>query len=60
MEERKLNVSFSKSGSGSTQTRISLPKTWMDKLHITADDKEVVLIFDEEKEEVILKKKKKK
>lgn len=59
MEERKLNISFSKSGSGSTQTRISLPKTWMDKLKITADDKEVILIFDEEKEEVILRKSKK-
>lgn len=56
MEKRKLNVSFSKSGSGSITTRLNIPKTWLEKINVIATEREVDLIFDEEKQEIILKK----
>lgn len=43
MEERVINVSKSKSGSGSTSTRIVLPAKWVKELDI---DKNVVAKFD--------------
>ena len=53
MEERKLNISFNKSGGtagkGGITTRVTLPKTWIDKLGITPDDREVNVSFDGEK-----------
>lgn len=50
---RKLNVSFNISGSGSTSTRISIPKVWIDELGITKEDSEVWAEFDGEK--IVLK-----
>lgn len=53
MEERKINVMFNKSGSGSMTTRIALPKSWVDKMNVTSDEREVSLVFDGERIEVI-------
>ena len=49
MEKRKLRVIFNKSGSGSTTTRLTLPKTWIDKLGVKEWDKIVNVSFDGEK-----------
>lgn len=45
MEKRKLNIQFAKSGSGSRTTRITLPVSFIDKLGITADNREVNVIY---------------
>ena len=58
MEVRNLNVIFNKSGSGSINTKISLPVTWIKQMGITKDDREVVAEFNEEKQEIIIKKQK--
>ncbi len=58
MEERKLKISFNKSGGtagkGGVTTRVTLPKTWIDKMGITQEEREVTVTFDEEK--IIIKK----
>ena len=58
MEERKLNISFNKSGGtagkGGVTTRVTLPKTWIDKMEITQEEREVTVTFDGEK--IIIKK----
>ena len=58
MEERKLNIIFNKSGSGSINTKVSLPVTWIKQMGITKDNREVNAKFDEEKQEIVIKKQK--
>lgn len=58
MEKRNMNISFTRSGSGSISPRITLPKSYLDKLNITQDERMVELILDEEKQEIIIRKKK--
>ena len=57
MEERNMKISFGKSGSGSISPRISLPLSWLKRVGITPEDREVGIVLDEEKEEIIIKKK---
>jgi hypothetical protein len=53
MDERKLKISFNKSGGtagkGGVTTRVTLPKTWIDKMEITQEEREVTVTFDGEK-----------
>lgn len=56
MEKRILKIQFSKGGSGSISPRISIPKSWIDKLDISEQEREVKVLFDEEKKEIIIKK----
>ena len=49
IEKRRLRVIFNKSGSGSTTTRLTLPKTWIDQLGVKEWDKVVDVSFDGEK-----------
>lgn len=58
MEKRDLKISFFKGGSGSISAKTSIPKTWLDVLKITQDERDIELILDVEKEQIILKKKK--
>lgn len=57
MEERNMKISFGKSGSGSISPRVSLPLSWLKRVGITPEDREVEIILNEEKEEIILRKK---
>lgn len=45
MEKRKLNIQFAKGGSGSRTTRLTLPVSFIDKLGVTADNREVNVIY---------------
>ncbi len=56
MEERKLNVSYSKSGSGSITSRLAIPIVDLRKMGVTPENREVIYIFDEENEQIIIKK----
>ena len=55
-----LKVMFNKaggnSGKNSINTRISLPKIWVDEMGITPEDREVEVTF--EKNKIIIEKKK--
>lgn len=49
MESRKINVMFQKSGSGSISTRISVPKSWIDQMGITKENRGILIEFDGKK-----------
>lgn len=56
MEERILNVSYSKSGSGSITSRLAIPIVDLRKIGVTPENREVTYIFDEKNEQIIIKK----
>lgn len=45
MKKRKLNILFTKGGSGSRTTRLTLPVKFIDELNITENDREVNVIL---------------
>lgn len=49
MEKRQINMMFQKGGSGSVTTRLAIPKTWVDKMGVTQDEREVIVEFDGER-----------
>ena len=49
MEERKLKILFSKSGAGSTNTRICLPIKDLKDMGITPEDRELIYEYDKKK-----------
>lgn len=57
MEERKLKVIFSKDGRGSTNTKITLPISWLKSMGISPEDREVELNYDEKNKKIIIEKK---
>lgn len=50
METRKANVIFGKAGGNASRNaytcKLSLPKTWVDRMGVSVDDREVALSFD--------------
>lgn len=50
MEQRKLNVSFSKSGGtagkGGITTKINIPKKWLDIMEVTQENRRVLVTFE--------------
>lgn len=57
MEERKLNVSFSKTGQGYWTTRISVPLRDLRDMGVTQNDREIIYQYDEINKQIIIKKK---
>lgn len=55
-EIRTVKMIFNKDGHGSLSTRISVPKSWADKLGFSQEKREAEITFDEEKECIIIKK----
>lgn len=49
LEQRKINMMFQKGGSGSVTTRLAIPKSWVDKMGVTQDEREVIVEFDGER-----------
>jgi len=58
MEERKLNVSFAKSGNGYLTSRIVIPITDLRDMGVTEKDREIIYYYDKENEQIIIKKSK--
>lgn len=56
MEERKLNVSFGKSGAGSISPRISLSVTDLRDMGVTPEEREIIYHYDKKNKEIIIKK----
>lgn len=56
MEERKLNVSYSKSGSGSITSRLAIPIVDLRKMGVTPENRNVTYIFDEKNKQIIIRK----
>lgn len=57
MEKRNLKITFGKSGNGGINPRVSIPKTFLDKMNITQDEREIEMVFDEEKMTITITKK---
>ena len=53
MEERKLKILYYKpggtAGKGRFSTKITLPKTWIDNMVLTSEERVVAVTFDGEK-----------
>lgn len=56
MEERKLRVIFSKDGRGATNTKITLPMSYLRKMGVTPENRDVTLKFNEETNQIIIEK----
>lgn len=46
-EPRELNVIFTESKSGSTTTKLSVPITWLRRLGVTKEDREVKISIED-------------
>ena len=57
MEDRVLKILFSKSGSGSTNTRISLPIKDLKDMGVSQNNREVIYKYDEKTKEIRIRKK---
>ena len=57
MEKRTLKISFGKSGNGGINPKLSIPKSFLDKMNITQDEREVEMLFDKEKMSITIIKK---
>lgn len=55
MEKRILKISFMKGGSGSTSSRITLPITWIKKMGLEVENREVEVSFDEKNNTILIK-----
>ena len=60
MNKRILKVSFGKSGAGSISPKLSIPKSFLDKIDITQEEREreIEIELNEENKEIIIRKKK--
>lgn len=57
MEKRILKISFGKSGNGGLNPKLSIPKSFLDKMNINPEEREVELIFDEKELKITITKK---
>lgn len=58
MEKRVLKVSFFKSGSGSISPKLNIPKSFLDKIGVTQENREIEITIDEKTSKIIIEKKK--
>lgn len=56
MEERKLKIMFTNDGKGRYTHKLSIPKTWLEKMEVSIEDREVIVSFNEETKEITIKK----
>lgn len=56
MEERKLKIMFANDGKGRYTHKLSVPKTWIEKMGVSIEDREVIVSFDEETKEITIRK----
>lgn len=52
---RELKVMFNNDGKGNYTNKISLPKTWVERMGVTSEDREVIVKFEDNK--IIIEKK---
>lgn len=56
MEERKLNVSFSKTGNGYLTSRLSIPITDLRNMGVTPEDRSIKYCYNKETKQIIIEK----
>ena len=55
MEKRDLNIIWTKAGTGSPTTKLSIPISWCYDMGLSKDKRKIIAIYDEEKKEIIIK-----
>lgn len=55
MKKRELKISFTKSGSGSNSSRITLPISWIKQMGLNIDKRDVEVNFNKEKNTIEIK-----
>jgi len=58
MTKRVLKVSFFKSGSGSISPKLNIPKSFLDKIGVTQEEREIEVEVNEDTKIITIKKKK--
>lgn len=58
MEKRILKISFGKSGAGSISPKLSIPKSFLDKINVTEEEREIEIEVDEKTKTITIRKKK--
>lgn len=56
MEERKLNISFAKTGNGYLTSRLAIPITDLRDMGITPENRQIRYYYDKENKQIIIKK----
>lgn len=49
MEKRNLKLIINKDGHGTINYKLSLPKTWINKMNLSEENRNVIVSFDENK-----------
>lgn len=49
MEKRNLKLIINKDGHGTINYKLSLPKTWINKMNLSEKNRNVIVSFDENK-----------
>ena len=57
MTKRILKISFGKSGSGGITAKLSIPKSVLDKMGVTSEEREVEFEYNETSKEITIRKK---
>ena len=55
-EKRNLNIIWTKAGTGSPTTKLSIPISWCYDMGLSKKEREVEIIYDEENKEIIIRK----
>ncbi len=58
MEKRVLKVSFFKSGSGSISPKLNIPKSFLEKIEVNQENREIEIEVNEDTKEITIRKKK--
>lgn len=56
MDKRILKISFGKTGTGYINTKLSIPKTILDDMGVSREEREVELEYSQDKKEIIIRK----
>ena len=56
MSKRTLKVSYGKSGAGYLNTKLSIPKTILEDMGVSQEEREVELEYSQDKKEIIIRK----
>ena len=56
MDERELNIIWTRAGTGSPTTKLSIPISWCYNMGLSKEKKKIKAIYDEEKKEIIIRK----
>ncbi len=56
MDERNLNIIWTKAGTGSLTTKLSIPISWCYDMGLSKEERKIKAIYNEEKKEIIIKK----